>query len=95
MNIISGTKPFSISRHLVWKAYELVKQNKGAAGIDNESIKEFEEVLAGGKKKKIEEALRVCYGKLDTAAAKGTIHKNTASRKKARLTAQVKRAAGK
>jgi len=59
----------------------------------SDSIKEFETALAGGKKKKINEALLACYSKLDTAAAKGTIHKNTAARKKARLTAQVNRAA--
>jgi RNA-directed DNA polymerase len=36
------TKPYEISRHLVWKAYQQVKANKGAAGIDRETIQEFE-----------------------------------------------------
>ena len=39
------TKPYEISRHLVWKAYQQVKANKGAAGIDRETIPEFEKDL--------------------------------------------------
>lgn len=35
-------KPFEISKHVVWDAYKRVKANKGAAGIDDESIAEFE-----------------------------------------------------
>ena len=36
------TKPFSISKHVVWEAYLRVKSNKGSAGVDNQSIAEFE-----------------------------------------------------
>lgn len=36
------TKSYEISRHIVWEAYELVKANKGAAGVDEESIQKFE-----------------------------------------------------
>ena len=39
------TKPFSISKELVWEAYKQVKDNKGAAGIDQESIDQFERNL--------------------------------------------------
>jgi len=39
------TKPFCISKKQVWEAYLKVKANKGTAGIDNESIEEFEENL--------------------------------------------------
>ena len=39
------TKPFKISKHVVWDAYKRVKANKGAAGIDDESIAGFEEDL--------------------------------------------------
>ena len=39
------TKPFSISKHVVWDAYKLIKANRGAAGIDEESIAEFEKDL--------------------------------------------------
>ncbi|WP_460751983.1 group II intron reverse transcriptase/maturase [Myceligenerans cantabricum] len=40
-------KPFSISKEEVWKAYEQVKQNKGAPGIDGVTIEAFEEDLRG------------------------------------------------
>ena len=36
------TKPFTISKHLVLRAFELVKVNAGAAGIDQQSIEDFE-----------------------------------------------------
>jgi len=39
------TKPFEISKQVVWKAYKRVKANQGAAGIDEESITKFEENL--------------------------------------------------
>jgi len=39
------TKSFEISKQVVWKAYQRVKANKGAAGIDKESIIDFEQNL--------------------------------------------------
>ena len=39
---ISKTKPFSISKRVVWEAYRRVKANQGAAGVDGQTIKEFE-----------------------------------------------------
>ena len=38
-------KPFEISKQVVWEAYKRVKANKGAAGVDKQSIQEFEERL--------------------------------------------------
>jgi RNA-directed DNA polymerase len=38
-------KPFEISKHVVWEAYKRVKANKGAAGVDDESISALEENL--------------------------------------------------
>mgnify|MGYP005855842675 CR=1 FL=1 len=38
-------KPFCISKHAVLEAWERVKANKGAAGIDEESIQDFERQL--------------------------------------------------
>ncbi|MFG1961690.1 group II intron reverse transcriptase/maturase [Nonomuraea sp. NPDC049028] len=35
-------KPFKISKRLVWEAYERVKASKGAAGVDGQSIADFE-----------------------------------------------------
>jgi RNA-directed DNA polymerase len=39
---LEKAKPFEISKHVVWEAYKRVKANKGAAGIDEESIAAFE-----------------------------------------------------
>jgi RNA-directed DNA polymerase len=39
------TKSFEIYKHAVWEAYKRVKANKGAAGIDEVSLTEFEENL--------------------------------------------------
>ena len=40
-------KPYSISKQVVWEAYKRVKANKGAAGVDEESIADFEVNLRG------------------------------------------------
>ena len=40
-------KPFEISKWVVWEAYQRVKANDGAAGVDDESIEEFEQDLKG------------------------------------------------
>ena len=50
-----------------------------------EAVKQFEEALHGGDKAKAAEELKTVYRKLDKVAAKGTLHKNTAARKKSRL----------
>jgi RNA-directed DNA polymerase len=39
----SQDKPFGISKWVVWEAYQRVKANKGAAGVDDVSIEEFEQ----------------------------------------------------
>ena len=38
-------KPFSIPKQLVWEAYERVRANKGAAGVDGQSLVDFESDL--------------------------------------------------
>lgn len=40
-----GSKSFEISKWLVWEAYQRVKANRGASGVDGESLGEFEEDL--------------------------------------------------
>src|ERR1039457_3661152 len=44
---MSTPKSYEISKDIVWKAYLNVKANKGAAGVDGESIEEFEKNLKG------------------------------------------------
>jgi len=39
---VSETKPFVIPKALVWEAYQRVKANKGAAGIEGQTIEEFD-----------------------------------------------------
>jgi RNA-directed DNA polymerase len=46
MNATSSAKPFGISKRDVWDAYKRVKANRGAAGVDGQSIAEFEENLS-------------------------------------------------
>jgi hypothetical protein len=38
----SSVKPFEISKWEVWQAYEKVKANKGAPGVDGEDLAAFE-----------------------------------------------------
>jgi len=38
-------KSFSIPKQLVWEAYQQVKANRGAAGVDRQSIEDFEKDL--------------------------------------------------
>ena len=42
---MSQAKPFTISKQLVWEAYKRVKANQGAAGVDSESVEQFERKL--------------------------------------------------
>jgi hypothetical protein len=38
---MNEAKPFCISKKEVWEAYKRVKENKGAAGVDGQSIEDF------------------------------------------------------
>ncbi len=40
-------KPYQIPKRLVWEAYQRVKANRGAAGIDGETLTAFEKDLKG------------------------------------------------
>jgi RNA-directed DNA polymerase len=42
---VSEAKPYCISKQEVWEAYKRVKANQGAAGVDEQSIADFEERL--------------------------------------------------
>ncbi len=42
-----ATKPFEISKWKLVAAFEKVKANHGTAGVDGESIEQFEENLRG------------------------------------------------
>jgi RNA-directed DNA polymerase len=42
----SQVKPFEIPKQMVWEAYKRVKANKGAAGVDGQSVEQFEQDLS-------------------------------------------------
>lgn len=42
----TAAKPFGITKREVWDAYKRVKANRGAAGVDGESIADFEQDLS-------------------------------------------------
>ena len=42
---MAKTKPFCIPKQSIWRAYKQVKVNRGAAGIDEQTIIQFEEDL--------------------------------------------------
>ena len=44
---MSEAKPFDIPKQLVWDAYQRVKVNRGAAGVDGVSLAAFETDLKG------------------------------------------------
>jgi len=43
----SQVKPFEIPKQMVWEAYQRVKANKGAAGVDGQTVEQFEQDLKG------------------------------------------------
>lgn len=63
--------------------------NKARKAQIKTQVRAFAEALAGGDKAKASETLRAAVKKVDQVAAKGTIHKNAASRKKSRLQKQL------
>jgi len=42
---LEQTKPYSIPKRLIYEAYKRVKANKGSAGVDEQSLKDFEQDL--------------------------------------------------
>ena len=44
---MTEAKPYSIGKVEVWEAYKRVKANRGAAGVDEQSLEEFDKDLRG------------------------------------------------
>lgn len=61
------------------------QRNRGVMSALKTQIKRYEQAVDVGDPKVAEEELRATTTALDKAAAKGIIHKNKASNKKARL----------
>ena len=64
-------------------------RNRARKELLKEQTKVFLSTLSGGDLKKAEAELRKTVSRLDRVASKNTIHKNTASRKRSRLTRRL------
>lgn len=64
-------------------------RNKMVKSALKTTIKKFEVAVAGGNLEEAKTAFKNTVKSLDMAASKGIIHKNMASRKKARLAAKL------
>ena len=74
-------------------AKKRIRQNVKRRGLNRwrkvqvkDAVREFDEAIKAGDKDTAAEKLRTAVKQLDKTAAKGTIHKNTASRRKSRMT---------
>lgn len=67
-------------------------QNKTVKGVLKSAIRKTREAAAAGNASEAKEWLRKAQKAIDKAAQKKVIKKNTASRKKSRLSALVKKA---
>ena len=47
MTTVTTDKPFQIDKKRVYEAYEAVKSNRGAAGVDGQTLEAFEKDLKG------------------------------------------------
>ena len=72
-------------------------RNRAQKDQIKEQIKSFNAALTAGDAKKAEEELRKATQRMDRVAVTGFLHKNTAARKRSRLTKRLNalRAAGK
>ncbi len=68
-------------------------RNRVIIGGVRRAIKRTRTLVEAGDLEEARKALAVAISRLDRAAEKGVIHKNTAARKKSRLTRLVNRAA--
>ena len=69
-------------------------RNRRRKGQIKQAVREFDDALRAGDTDRAGRQLKVVYKQLDQIAAKGTIHRNAAARKKARLTARLNKATG-
>lgn len=68
------------------------RRNKIIISSLKTSIKKFEDSVKAGNLEEAQNLYRKAASLIDKAAAKGTLHKNTAARKKSRLSNKLKAA---
>ena len=61
-------KSFDISKRLVWEAYKSVKANKGAAGVDGQSV---EDVRGRSAEQSVQDLESDVFGDLLSASGAG------------------------
>jgi small subunit ribosomal protein S20 len=66
-------------------------RNRWRKGRIKEAVRAFDQAVHEGSRERAAERLREVYKQLDQVAAKGSIHKNAASRRKARLARRLNR----
>jgi small subunit ribosomal protein S20 len=69
-------------------------RNRWRKGQVKDSVREYEAALKSGDQAKAAEQLKDVYKTMDRVAAKGTIHKKTAARRKSRLAKRLAKLAG-
>ena len=47
MTTVTTDKPFYIEKKRVYEAYKAVRSNRGAAGVDDQTLEQFDEDLGG------------------------------------------------
>ena len=65
-------------------------RNRMIASAVKTSIRRFEDSIKNGNMSEAKELYRKVASLIDKAVAKGTLHKNTAARKKSRLSKKIK-----
>lgn len=77
------------------RARQTVKRNLRNKSVRSEvktHVKKFTDALKTGKKEQIEETLRLVVKRISSAASKGVLHGNTASRNISRLSRKANEA---
>lgn len=64
-------------------------RNRARKDLVKQNVKAFNVALGGGDLDKAGQALNAAVQRIDRTAAKGTIHKNAAARKRSRLTKKL------
>jgi len=69
-------------------------RNRWRKGQVKQAVRELDDAIAAGNREQAAEKLSAAYKKLDQVAAKGTIHKKAAARRKSRLARRMQRQMG-
>lgn len=69
-------------------------RNRARKEVLKDTVKEFTVALTAGDAAKAKQALTAVVKRLDKTAAKHTIHKNTAARRRSRLTRKLNKLTG-